>query len=98
MTATSGRRGAAAWLPIGLFVVSLIYVARSFMPARDPASDYHFNAFGRLPVVHDGRIKPKGFLHPAKAATGCVSADTGVHHTVRVPAFIKFFLQPFRIS
>jgi ABC-type transport system involved in cytochrome c biogenesis permease subunit len=58
---SSGLRG-GAWLPIVLFIIALLYVASSFRPARDDASGYHLNAFGRLPVVHDGRIKPMDTL------------------------------------
>ena len=36
-------------------------LASSFRPAKEPG-DFHLDAFGRIPVVHQGRIKPMDTL------------------------------------
>jgi ABC-type transport system involved in cytochrome c biogenesis permease subunit len=45
------------YFPVAVLLLALIAVACSLFPPR-PAGDYDFNAFARLPVLADGRLKP----------------------------------------
>ncbi|HEV2949580.1 MAG TPA: cytochrome c biogenesis protein CcsA [Gemmataceae bacterium] len=44
------------WLIAGLGAIYLMMMASA--PARDSASGMHLEEFGRLPVLHEGRVKP----------------------------------------
>ena len=44
------------WLVAGLGAIYLMMMASA--PARDSAGGMHLEEFGRLPIVHEGRIKP----------------------------------------
>ena len=44
------------WLIVGLGAIYLTMMASA--PARDSAGGMHLDEFGRLPVVHEGRLKP----------------------------------------
>jgi ABC-type transport system involved in cytochrome c biogenesis permease subunit len=43
------------WLFAGL---GAIYLMMAASPAKDPPDGMHLEEFGRIPVVHDGRVKP----------------------------------------
>jgi ABC-type transport system involved in cytochrome c biogenesis permease subunit len=45
------------YFPLAVLLLALIAVACSLFPPR-PAGDYDLNAFARLPVLADGRLKP----------------------------------------
>ncbi len=45
------------YFPLAALLLALIAVACSLFPPR-PAGDYDLNAFARLPVLADGRLKP----------------------------------------
>ncbi len=49
------------WLPLLLLAIGVAYVASGFLPPREKGA-FHLNAFGRLPVVSQGRIKPMDTL------------------------------------
>lgn len=60
-TTTGTPSWATKWLPLALFGFCLLYVASSMRPAGEKGA-YNLNAFGRLPVVDQGRIKPMDTL------------------------------------
>jgi cytochrome c-type biogenesis protein CcsB len=45
------------FFPFAVLLIALVAVAFSLFPPR-PAGDYDLNAFARLPVLADGRLKP----------------------------------------